>query len=171
MSQILEVTSNGLSGNEWITHLEKSGCHISIIAKKLLGHKRVTPTKGVTYRFAVITGRELEAGKRTFEHACAEAIRRGYLEPTAECAPLLRELVSFEMQREMGIKRLIVMHKHLRDPDTNQPFLFMLWTVDGSNSLCRWLDAFMDIPDSLRSLDDGFVFLSTPPSDRKNRQE
>lgn len=152
--QIFEVTSNGLSGEGWITRLKKARYNVGDYAMRLLRDKKFVATKGVTYRLAVIRGEEFEDENRITSKIREEATRRGYLTPSAEHAPLLRELISDEEIEAMGLYALIVMHEPIKDAG-DRSHLLSLRRYGGG----RWLNAFWDNPCYRWSRGCGFVFL------------
>lgn len=152
--QIFEVTSNGLSGESWITRLKKARYQVGDYAAQLLSGKKFVATKGVTYRLAIIKGEEFEDSERVTENIRAEANRRGYVTPSAEHAPLLRECISDEEIEAMGLCWLIVMHEPIKGAD-GDPGLLGLNRRGGG----RWLSAFWDDPGYRWNRGNGFVFL------------
>ena len=52
----LNVTSNGMTGPQWIEHLEKLGFHLSDHAKSVLRSDDFKPTNGVTTEVTVLKG-------------------------------------------------------------------------------------------------------------------
>ena len=152
---VFEVTSNGLSGESWIAHLKTARYSVGDYTMQILRDKKFVATNGVTYRFAIIKGEEFEDGERVTENIRAEATRRGYLTPSAEHAPLLRELISDEEIEAMGLYWLVVMHEPIKDAD-DRPYLLGLYRGgDG-----RWLSASWGGPGYRWDHGHGFVFLA-----------
>lgn len=152
--QVFEVTSNGLSGESWVMRLEKARYRVGDYAKQLLRSKKFVPTTGVTYRLAVIRGEEFEDENRITSKIREEAARRGYITPSAEHAPLLRELVSDEEIEAMGLYYLVVMHEPIKGAD-GYPYLLSFDRHD----VGRWLSTFWDNPDHGWRRESGFAFL------------
>ncbi len=106
-----EVTSDGRTGEQFIATLKKAKYNVGDYAMNIMRKPEFVSTNGKTYKLVVIKGEEFEDDDRTTSKICAEAQRRGYLTPSAEVAPLLREMVSDEEIERMGLWALIVMHE------------------------------------------------------------
>lgn len=152
--RIIEVTSNGITGESWITRLEKARYRVGDYSKQLLRGKKFVATNGVTYKLVVIKGEEFEDENRITSKIRKEALRRGYLTPSLEMAPLLREALSDEELEMMGLVYLVVMHEPISDSDGDLDRLGLGRDVKG-----RWLRTFWDRPGCGWGREDGFVFL------------
>jgi hypothetical protein len=119
------VTSDGTTGAEWTSKLEKkTGKLVSVYAKSVLNSPDFKPTKGVTYNIAVLKG-ELFAN-----HALnirTEAKRRGFETPNAEISCLIRMKFTDEEIETMGLKWIVTMHEPIIDFSGNPNILGMIW--------------------------------------------
>ena len=149
-----DVTTDGRSGEGHIVSLDKNKFRVGDYAKELLRSKEFVATNGVTYKLAVIMGHEFEDAQRTDENIRSEAASRGYLDPTVEAAPYLREMISDEELKRMGLLALVVMHQPITG-SYGYPSLLGLSRGGGG----QWLNAYNGQPDDgwVRGL--GFVFL------------
>lgn len=150
----LDVTTDGRTGEQWVASLEEQGNRVSHYTKELLRSEKFVTTNGVTYQLVVISGDEFEDGVRTNQNIRAEAASRGYLTPSAEVAPYLREMVSDEEIKRMGFWALIVMHESIADSDGSPRLLGVDRRDDG-----HWLGTAYGEPDDGWSRGYGFVFL------------
>jgi hypothetical protein len=153
----LTVTSDGRKGKDFIRTLLQKDWRISGWAKDVLGKKAfdISVTNGVTYDLVIIKGEEFEDDGRITSKIREEAVRRGYLTPPAEVAPLLREKLSDEEIERMGLLWLVVMHDPIKDSGGGPDLLGVSRDDDG-----RWLDADYDKPGSWWGRGGGFVFLA-----------
>ena len=149
-----EVTTNGRSGDQHITDLEVQGDRVDDYAQELLRGKEFVATDGKTYKLAIIMGDEFEDDKRTNENIRVEAAKRGYLDPSVELAPYVREMFSDEDLEQMGLWALIVMHQPVSVSCGFLSLLGLRRCVGG-----RWLNTFDGRPDGGWSRGRGFLFL------------
>lgn len=110
------VTSDGTTGEQWITRLEVKGFHVSEDVKNVLRRPDFVPTDGVTYDIASLKGLLFIDTTAISEQIQKEAERRGFAEPHPETACLIREKFSDADLKAMGLTRLIVMHRINKDP-------------------------------------------------------
>jgi hypothetical protein len=151
---MVDVTTNGRTGEQWIAHLEKQKYQVGNYAKQLLRNTKFVATNGITYTLAMIMGDEFEDADRTNENIRTEAYKRGYVDPSVEVAPYLREMFSDEDLKKMGLWALILMHEPIADSDGNLSLLGVYRGDDG-----RWLNACHGHPDNRWNRDIGFLFL------------
>ncbi|MFH0952643.1 MAG: hypothetical protein V1838_05730 [Patescibacteria group bacterium] len=152
--QIIEVTTNGRTGEQCFTDLEERSNRVSDYTKEALRSKEFVATDGTVYKLAVIFGHEFEDNERTNENIRNEAAERGYLEPPMEPAPYLRDMFSDEDLEKMGIWALVLMHKPFYDSVGDLNVLGVSRSVDGP-----WLDTFDGHPGDRWFRGLGFVFL------------
>lgn len=154
MKKTFKIKTKGISGENWIKRLEKKKYNVSDYAKQLLRGAKFVATNGVTYTLAMIMGDEFEYNDRTNQNIRAEAYKRGYLDPSVELGPYLREMFSDEDLKKMGLYALVLMHEPILDSDG---VLHML----GANriDLGRWLDTFYGTPGHRWDREVGFMFL------------
>lgn len=151
---IRHVTTDGRTGEQFIAALTAANYNLGDYGKQLLRSDKFIPTNGKTYKLVVIKGDEFEDNDRITSKIRAQAAQRGYLVPSVEVAPLLRELVSDEELEQMGLYALIVMHEPITDSDGSPDVL----GVD-RNGGGRWLSACHGSAGSRWYREDGFVFL------------
>ena len=150
----LSVTSNGMTGPQWIEHLEKLGFHLSAYAKSVLHSPNFKPTNGVKYEVAILKGTLFKDEDRVTKKIRTDAIGRKLEKPNAELACLIRENFSDEEIEAMGLWWIIVMHEPIEDSDG---LLRLLGASRDGNG--RWLNAYYDNPDFGWSRDIGFAFV------------
>jgi hypothetical protein len=147
------VTSDGTTGEEWITRLESKGFRVSNYAKSILLSKEFKPTSGVTTEIAVLKGLLFEDGNRITRKIRSFAIRRKLKTPNTEVACLIREAFSDKELEAMGLIWIAVMHKPIKDSDGDPGLLGVSRYGDGS-----WLLTSYGNPDGGWNGDDGFAF-------------
>jgi hypothetical protein len=112
------VTSDGTTGQGWITRLEASGKRVDSYAKSVLRAKDFKPTNGVTMQIRVLKSKLWsDENIRTIRNIRAEADRRQFIKPNAEVGCLIRDLFSNEEIKAMGIWWIVVMHNPIEDSD------------------------------------------------------
>ncbi len=147
------VTSDGMTGEDWITRLEGKGFRMGDYAKQVLRSPGFKPTNGVTTEVAVLKGMILEENDRTTKKIRAEAARRTLVKPSAELACLIREKFTDKEIEAMGLWRIVAMHEPINDSDDDLDLL----RADLSDD-CRWLGAYYGRPDSRLDRGSGFAF-------------
>ena len=148
------VTSDGTTGEAWITRLENKGIRVSDYTKSILRSKSFKPGKPTVYEIAVLKGELFSDDKRITKNIRAKAKKRKYLAPNAEVACLIREAFSDEDLKAMGLNWLVTMHKPIKDSD-GFPELLSADRGDGGS----WLDTLYDSPDGKWVRSDGFAFV------------
>jgi len=148
------VTSNGLTGEEWITRLESKGFRVSDYAKQLLRSSDFKPTFGGNTEIAILKGELFRDNKRVTKIIRAEAGKRKLGKPNAEVACLIREKFTDEEIKKMGLIWLITMHDPIKDADGDPRLLGVSRNGDEN-----WLSAHYDGPGGGWDRDDGFVFV------------
>ena len=149
------VTSDGTTGAEWITRLEKKGFCVSDYAKSVFLSSDFESTKGVTYEVVVLKGMLFEDGDRVTKKIRAEADRRSLTKPIAEIACLIREAFSDKDIEAMGLWRIVVMHEPIKDSGGSLSLLGASRDDDGC-----WLDAYYDRSVSGWNREYGFAFVA-----------
>ncbi len=150
----LTVTSNGMTGPEWIKYLEKKGFRLSDYAKSVLRSSDFKPTKGVTYEVAILKGMLFEDSQRITKNIRNVATERKFTTPNAEIACLIRDNFSDEDIEAMGLVWIVAMHEPIKDSG-GYPNLLHANRNDGGS----WLDAYYDDPDSRWHRGLGFAFV------------
>ena len=147
------VTSNGMTGPQWIEHFEKKGIQLSKWAKDVLLSPDFKPTNGVTTEVAVLKGMLFEDNDRVTSKIRAEAGKRKLVKPNAELGCLIRDMFTDEEIAAMGLVWIVAFHEPIKDSD-GVPVLLSA----SRRGVGRWLSACYDWPDSRWHRDDGFAF-------------
>jgi hypothetical protein len=147
------VTSNGMTGPQWIEHFEKKGIQLSKWAKDVLLSPDFKPTNGVTTEVAVLKGMLFEDNDRVTSKIRAEAGKRKLVKPNAELGCLIRDMFTDEEIAAMGLVWIVAFHEPIKDSDGVPYLLSADRTGDG-----RWLYAYYGRPDNRWGRGDGFAF-------------
>lgn len=147
------VTSDGTTGEDWITRLESKGFRVGNHAKQVLRSPDFKPTSGVTTEVAVLKGMLFENNDRITKKIRAEADKRKLTKPNAELACLIREKFTDKEIEVMGLWYIVAMHEPINDSGGGPGLLCA--NRDGGG---RWLDAYGDRPDGRWRRDLGFAF-------------
>lgn len=147
------VTSDGTTGEEWITRLESKDFRVSDYAKSVLRSPDFKPTDGITTEIAVLKGMLFSNNDRVTKKIRAEADKRNLTKPNAEVACLIRENFMDEEIEAMGLWWIVAMHEPIKDSD-GDPFLLRAGRDDDG----RWLYACCDDPGSRWDRRHGFAF-------------
>lgn len=148
-----DVTSDGTTGEDWISRLEGQGKRVGDYAKSVLRSSDFKSTKGVKSRMAVMKGELFSESDRLTRKIRAEAERRKFATPNAEVACLIREKFSDDDIEAMGLWWIVVFHEPIEDSVGGPGLLGAIRDDDG-----RWLIAFCDYPDNYWDRSDGFAF-------------
>lgn len=116
------VTSDGTTGEDWITRLKSNGFRVGDYAKQVLRSPRFVPTKGLTTEVAVLKGMLFEDNDRITKKIRAEADKRKLLKPNAELACLICEKFTDAEIEMMGLWRIVAMHEPIMDSG-GEPYL------------------------------------------------
>ena len=117
------VTSDGTTGEDWITRLESKGSLFGNYDKQVLRSLDFKPTNGVTTEVAVFKGILFEDNERTTKkiRAYVEAFRisgkRKMSKPNAEIAYLIREKFTNKEIEQMGLAWIVTMHEPINNFD------------------------------------------------------
>ncbi len=110
------VTTNGMTGEEWIKRLEGKKYDIGQYAKSVLLSKDFQPmAPGVTIEVAVLKGELFANNDRTPANIRADAERRKFGKPNAEIACLIRDQFTNKEIVEMGLYEIVAMHDPIKD--------------------------------------------------------
>lgn len=151
MTITLKLKSKGLTGTEYIKHLEKKGFSIGTWAENI--SKQVNKTKKDTSYEIIIFN--FDKDYVTTQEVQDEAQKRGYIAPPVEVSYLLREELSDNDLKEMGLTWLIIMHEPITGSD-DDPRLLGLDRNGGG----RWLGAYYGTSTGRWFRECGFVFLA-----------
>lgn len=148
------VTSDGTTGEDWITRLESKGFRVGDYAKQVLRSPAFKPTSGVTTEVALLKGLLFEDNDRITSKIRTEADKRKLTEPNAEVACLIRENFSDKEIEAMGLIWIVAMHEPIEDSDGDPALLGAGRGGDGP-----WLYAFHGRPDRKWHRGNGFAFV------------
>jgi len=147
------VTSDGTTGEDWITRLESKGFRVSDYAKQVLRSQNFKPTNCVTTEVAVLKGVLFLDNDRITKNIRAEADKRKLSKPNAELACLIREKFTDKEIEAMDLLWIVTMHEPINDSDGDPNLLNADRDDDG-----RWLSAYNDGPDDRWHRGNGFAF-------------
>ena len=148
------VTSDGTTGEGWITRLESNGFRVGDYAKRVLRSPDFKPTNGVTTEVAVLKGMLFEDNDRITNKIRAEADKRKLGKPEPELACLIRLKFTDKEIEAMGLWYITTMHEPINDPDG---FPCLLRVSRGNDG--RGLSAHGGRPGVRWSRVDGFAFV------------
>jgi hypothetical protein len=137
------VTSNGRTGEEWITYFENEKkdakgklYRVSDYAKSVL-RNAPAPTNGVTYHIVVRPGKKIGGSDRITKKIRAAAEAKGWKKPHWEVGPLIRDVFTDKQLEEMGVWYIVAMHEPIKDSDGDPSVLCSNRDGDG-----LWLHAY-----------------------------
>lgn len=148
------VTSDGTTGVEWISRLERRGFNVSFSARAVLDSDDFKPTKGVTYEIAVLKGLSFAEVDRTNKNIGIQARARRLRKPNVEVACLIRENFSDKEIKAMGLFVILTMARPIRDSEGDLCLLGAGLTAGG-----RCLSAFGGERHYQHVRDNGFAFV------------
>lgn len=151
------VTSDGTTGEAWITRLEGKGFRVGDYAKSVLRSKSFKPTSGITTEVAVLKGDTFSDDDLITAKIRKEAKRRKWSKPHAEVACLIREKFSDEEIAAMGLGWIVTMHEPISDYVGSLSLLGANRYGDG-----RRLNACKGRPEDKWSRDGGLAFAVSP---------
>jgi hypothetical protein len=152
------ITSNGKTGDDWITHFEGKKLPVGSYAQSVLRHKNFKPTKaGTVHNITVLKGELFSDEDRITKNIRAEAKKRKMTDPHAEVACLIRDAFSNKEIEEMGLSWIITMHEPIPDSDGDPSVLGARGSGDYELDACR------GILGSSWNRDGGFAFSASQP--------
>lgn len=148
------VTSDGTTGEEWITRLEQKGLGVTDGAKSLLHSPDFKPTTGVKTAVVVLKGSlfKFKAKDRTIKKIRTQAKKQKLVDPNAEVACLIRDKFTDKELEAMGFDWVIIMHEPIKDSDDIPNLLGVSRGDDGP-----FLDAYDDFSLTCRFTEYGFA--------------
>ena len=146
------VTSDGTTGEEWISRLEGKSFRVGDYAKSVLRSRSFKPTSGINYEIAVLKGEFFSDSDRITKTIRKEAKNRKFFTPNAEVACLIREKFSDKELEAMGLYWIVAMHEPIKDSDGDPRLLGVLRSGGGS-----WLGTSYGEPGSGWSHGRGFA--------------
>lgn len=160
-----DLTSNGLTGPQWVERLEKGRYFVHWWVKEILLSDKFIPTNRVTSKVAVMSGSLLEDEYRTTDAVWVEANKKNFKMPRIEIACLMLEKFKPEEFQQMGFNNVIVMHQPFWCKNQSEPCLLSL----GNRNTLKQprLDAYLDLSNDPPvykhqiSKGTGFAFIET----------
>lgn len=147
------VTSDGTTGDGWITRFESKGFRVGKYAKRALRSLDFKPTKGVTTEVAVLKSVLFEDDNRSTKSIRAEADKRKLSKPNAELDRFIREKFTDEAIEQMGLVWIVAMHEPIDASDSE------LYLLDaGRDEFGCWLNTRNDRPGLKWNRGRGFAF-------------
>lgn len=156
------VTSDGTTGEDWITRLESKGFRVGDYAKQVLRSSDFKPTSGVTTEVAVLKDMLFEDQSRITSRIRAEGAFRKLSKPNAELACLIRLKFTDKEIEQMGLWYIVAMHEPINDP-AGSPFLLNANRDDFGG----WLGVYYDWPDGGWDRGGGFAFAVSQVSSQR----
>ncbi|MEX0931707.1 MAG: hypothetical protein WDZ88_03070 [Candidatus Paceibacterota bacterium] len=115
------VTSENMTGEDWITWYKNKGIDLEDDVKCLLRSEHFKPTSGVTTRVVLSPGSSLLMRERLKIECLDEALcAHGYMTPNIELGFLMdKKFAKKEIAEDMGFNYITVMHDpvHIAGPD------------------------------------------------------
>lgn len=113
----LFVTSNGMTGEQWVNRLTSQGVDIDEDDfKSFLLSKDFKPTNGVTYKIAILRSELFYNDEnRTTINIREEANKHKFSTPNIEVACLIRDKFSNKELEDMELWSIVVMHEPIKD--------------------------------------------------------
>ena len=148
-----KVTSNGMTGPQWIEHFEKKGIQLSKWAKDVLLSPDFKSTNGVTTEVAVLRSMLFEDNDRITSKIRTEADKRKLTKPEAELGCLIRDMFTDAEIEAMGLVWIVAFHEPIKDSGGGPSLLSASRRGDGP-----WLSADYVGPGSGWYRGDGFAF-------------
>jgi len=148
----LSFTTDGTSGFQWIERLEDENIELENYVKTILNCLNFNPTIGVKTKIAIIKGKHFKQEDCNKEKLYAEVSRLNLINPSVESACYLREMLTNDTIKAMGLMSIKVMHNPIECFDKQSAILTFGRRGDHS-----YLDAYFD-QDKEFSSDVGFAF-------------
>ncbi|HEY4510707.1 MAG TPA: hypothetical protein VJJ73_02635 [Candidatus Paceibacterota bacterium] len=148
------VTSDGTTGEDWITRLKSKGFRVGDYdAKPVLRSPDFKPTNGVVTEVAVLKGMLFMNNDRVTSNIRAEGALRKLGKPEPELACLIRLKFRDVEIEAMGLTWIVAMHEPINDSGGDP----VLLCADRDGGGC-WLRAYCGKPGSRWDRGDGFAF-------------
>lgn len=115
LSPHFSITPSPQTMSMVLRELAQDGCQFGRGVEDLLRDPMTdNVTSGLVYECNILLGSELADTDRTLGNIERMAIERGYIEPPIGLVPFLRQYLTDDMLRRMGIDTLMVMHTPVR---------------------------------------------------------
>lgn len=150
----LSVTSDGTTEKQWGKRLERKGFSIGSNAMNIL-NEGFAPTRGITSMVIILKSTLFTEKERTERNIRAEAERRGLLSPHPEIACLIREKLENKDMKQMGMRRVLVMHTPIRKYPGGALYLLGIDRRGGTSNLMTYCSS----PPGGWSGERGFAFV------------
>jgi hypothetical protein len=118
-----KVTSDGTTGEAWITRFEKQGFKVDESAKELFTSKDFKATLNIEYNIAVLRSNCINSDNDV-KKINSEASKRGLLITNPEALCLIREMFSDHEIKNMNICSILTFHKPFKS--LNRPSLLSM---------------------------------------------
>ena len=154
------LTSNGMTGEQWINHYKSKGIKIEALAKKAILSEKFKPTKGAKIEIAILKDKLLKDKNLTVDSITALAVERHLTPLSIEAACLIRDMFTDEeFMGKMHLSLVTFMHETLHDSN-GVPFWLDADCEFGGDWLGACYDPF-DRQNSLLGCQNGFVFTAS----------
>ena len=147
------LTSDGTTGDGWISRFKESGVNLSRYTKNALRSSAFQPTNGISTDIVILRGALFSDAHRIISNIRDVGTACKFTKPNAEAACLIRMMLTDKMIEEMGLTWIIVMHEPIKEFDR----VPILLNVSRNDDGCR-LDADCDKPDNRWTRGCGFAF-------------
>jgi hypothetical protein len=141
---VVTITGRALTGTEEVARLESAGFRVDDYARQILTNGDYDNNHrleaGKQYQVVLVPGKEI-TGFRTTKKLKDYAAKFGYVVPKAGFVSLIRETISDEKMKEMGIWYIAALHEPIKDVDGTPSVLGSDRNGDG-----RLINAHWDIP-------------------------
>lgn len=149
------LTSDGATGEEWISRLESKGIQLNFWTKKILRSKSFRPINGTIYKIAVLKGEYFSDDGRITNNIRTEAKNKKFITPNIEVVCLIRDKFTDKEIKAMGLTWIVnVMHNPTIYVGVDPRFLGAFRDIGHP-----WLCSSYGSPKDKWSRDFGFVFV------------
>jgi len=152
-------TTDGTTGEEWITRLKNAGCTATSWAEQLLRSNNFIPTTGVVRNIKILKGEIFSDSNRVTKNIQEKATQFSFEQVTMEDICWLRLLLSNDQLEKMGLSSIIGMHESVEGLDGDLSLLGVT-RLDGHSlyAFCNRLGAYDGSSGSQWRLGRGFAF-------------
>lgn len=165
----MKLTTNGLTGKQWLVRLKKNKYNISKWAEQIIGSPDFDAArlpKGTELNIEFVKVADLGKTYATAQELRDYAKGKGWRVPSPEVSLLIRESVSDEEMEKMDIWYIAGLHDPIKDAGGSPGVLYARRNGDG-----RWVYANWGKPESYWSAGGSFAFVvpgESQPSDLKS---
>jgi hypothetical protein len=131
------VTSDGKTRNEWREHFKEKDylSDYNPCSTHNLFFSKIKPTKGTTYKLAVLRGKLFSDRGRTTDEIIANANSRKLTTPSLEIFCLVRDKFTNGELQAMGLDCLVIMHNPIEVPDYGSLLAQVYDSIHGASIL------------------------------------